>query len=396
MTKVTLDALETAFGGPASVDDGTITAQYWAGRGPVTQINGEKVTFPREMRMKLTQGRPVEPLELIATRGVRCVRWEIKTLWGASVTLYTEIPDVETIGIGDLQQVDPVTFEPTGEVVAAWEAVVAAVQADRERADEASVEAVASAANAGVSAEAAGSDAATAARSAIDAGVARDEAVTAAGTASTAAGDAEAARAGAVDAQGVAESAQAAASASETAAVAARTAAESAQAGAQVAEESATAAQTAGEDAATVATTARTGAEAAEAGAEVAQAAAELARDETIVSVDGPAEWTGHVVLAQHESQSAFLTRRLTGDVTLTPAPGTPGQAYTCTLLLSQDAAGDHEITVVGAGTSYGVPIALSPSANATDLLHLMWTGSVWIAMMGAAQVAVPTSWVVA
>lgn len=261
MTVVTLEALETAFGGPVEVSSGTVTAQYWAGTGPVTKIDGERVIFPREMRAKITDGRPVDPLDLIPTRGLRCVRWEITTAQGTRVKFYTEIPDVVTIGIGDLQQVDPVTFEPTGDVVAAWEAVVAAVQADRERAEAASVEAVASAAAAGVSATSAEGDASAAAGSATDAGAARDEAVTAAGTASTAAGDAETARAGAVAAQGVAESAQAAASASETAAVAARTAAESAQTGAEAAETSATAAQAAAEDAATVATTARTGAE---------------------------------------------------------------------------------------------------------------------------------------
>lgn len=263
MTVVTLEALETAFGGPVEVSSGTVTAQYWAGTGPVTKIDGERVIFPREMRAKITDGRPVDPLDLIPTRGVRCVRWEITTAQGTRVKFYTEIPDVVTIGIGDLQQVDPVTFEPTGDVVAAWEAVVAAVQADRERAEAASAEAVASAATAGVSATSAEGDASAAAGSATDAGAARDEAVTAAGTASTAAGDAETARAGAVDAQGVAESAQAAASASETAAVAARTAAESAQTGAEAAETSAAAAQAAAEDAATVATTARTGAESA-------------------------------------------------------------------------------------------------------------------------------------
>ena len=65
--------------------------------------------------------------------------------------------------------------------------------------------------------------------------------------------------------------------------------------------------------------------------------------------------------------------------------PGIAGLAYTCTLLLT----GEHELTLSGVYTAYGVPLVLSGD----DMVHVMWTGDRWIGLSGAAALAIPGGW---
>ena len=187
MTRVNLSAMETTLGGFAPIKSGVVTATYWAGRGPRVEVAGEQVRFPAPIRVAIVDGAPVADVELVPTRGVACVRWLVEDTQGRrAFERYTEIPDMSVVDFGALTQVDPATFEPTGEVVAGWEATVAEAR-----------EAVAVA---GASASAA----------------------------STAAGEAESARSVAVAARSAAEAASTSASGAAAVAGQARTAAEAA------------------------------------------------------------------------------------------------------------------------------------------------------------------------
>ena len=103
------------------------------------------------------------------------------------------------------------------------------------------------------------------------------------------------------------------------------------------------------------------------------------------------ATWSGAVSLTP--TGPATIRATLTGNVTLTLGAGTAGVSYTVTLDLRQDTVGSRLLTIRGAGTSYAVPIALQTAANSRDIVHLLWTGSDWVALLGAPAVGIPTSW---
>jgi len=147
--------------------------------------------------------------------------------------------------------------------------------------------------------------------------------------------------------------------------------------------------------AATNAATARTDAETAKTAAEAAKTASETARNETIIAVTDLGDRTGAVSLTQLQTRSTYLKTRLTGNAVITPAVGIAGQAYSCTLEIQQDATGSRTVTLVNVGTSYGVTIPLSSAANAVDLIHLLWNGTVWRAFLAGTQLSVPASWAV-
>lgn len=217
---------------------------------------------------------------------------------------------------------------------------------------------------------------------------ARDQAETSAQAASGSAGSATSSAGVAAGHAGDAEQSATAAAGSATSATgsasAASTSAGAAEQSAADATESATAASASASQAAGSAT-------AAAGSATTAQAAAQ----ETIVAVSPLADWSGAVTIPQAQSRSGYLRRRLTGNVVLTLGAGVAGQAYTCTLDLSQDTSGGRTLTIRGALTAYAVAITLSTAANARDVIHLMWTGAEWIAMAAAPSVAIPTSWAV-
>jgi hypothetical protein len=281
-----------------------------------------------------------------------------------------------------------------------------------------------SAAAASTSAGQASASKTAAAQSATDAALAKTGAETAKGaadgSATAAAGSAAAASGSATAASGSATAAAGSASTATTE----RAAAQTARTGAETAKTGAETARTGAETAKTGAETARTGAETARTGAEGARDAAagsataagtsataaagsktaadqvladtRTARDEAMVNVPASASWTGAVTLAQTESRSKYVKRTLTGDVVLTVAAGVAGIAYSCTLELQQDAsATPRALRVNNARTPMGNVIPLSTSANAIDIVQLLWNGSVWTAFLGAPMLGVPASWVV-
>jgi len=165
VTVVNLRGLHTALGVPA-VTSGVVMVEYWAESGPVARVDGADVVFPALITAAIVDGDP-GTLDLVPTRGVCCVKWTVQSDRSAvSVVRFTEIPETGPVVFGTLQQVDPTTFVPTGQVVAAWEAVVADVDALR-------ADAATSAGQASVSAQAAQDAAApvTAAAATINAGL---------------------------------------------------------------------------------------------------------------------------------------------------------------------------------------------------------------------------------
>lgn len=104
--------------------------------------------------------------------------------------------------------------------------------------------------------------------------------------------------------------------------------------------------------------------------------------------------WSGTVTLA--DVAPITHVRTLAGNVTLKLAAPSAGAAFTVTLVLRQDATGGRTLIVQGAGAPYGMPVTLSTAANALDVVHLLWTGDQWVAIPGAASVAVPSGWSVA
>lgn len=113
MTLVNLTGLETMLGGPGVLQSGEASATYWAGNAPFVQVAGAEVIFPTQIRSRITDGAPVDVLDMVPTRGVSCVRWLIRSFTsGAFLERFTEIPDVPSVEFGALARVDPATFAP--------------------------------------------------------------------------------------------------------------------------------------------------------------------------------------------------------------------------------------------------------------------------------------------
>lgn len=99
--------------------------------------------------------------------------------------------------------------------------------------------------------------------------------------------------------------------------------------------------------------------------------------------------WTGVVDLTTLAAAARTMRATLTGNVTLALPTPSPSASYTVTLLLTQDATGSRTLTLPAAAlSSFGVDPVLSTTAGATDLVHLLWTGAAWIALLGAPAVA--------
>lgn len=257
MTVVNLRGLHTALGVPA-VTSGVVMVDYWAGSGPVARVDGADVVFPALITAAIVDGDP-GTLDLVPTRGVCCVKWTVQSDRSTvSVVRFTEIPETGPVAFGALQQVDPATFVPTEDVVAAWEAAIDDVAALRDQA-------AGSAAAAAGSASTASAAATSAAGSASAAG---GSATAASGSASAAAGSASTAATGAATATSKAGAASSSADAAAGSATAAGGSASAAAGSATAAAQSKTDADTA-----------RVAAQAAQAGAETARTGAEAARD---------------------------------------------------------------------------------------------------------------------
>lgn len=80
-----------------------------------------------------------------------------------------------------------------------------------------------------------------------------------------------------------------------------------------------------------------------------------------------------------------YLVRAtLTGTGTITLPTWSSGGAGTITLVLTQDGTGSRTLNFAGAGVKSSAPIVLSTTANATDVVVLLWTGAGWIATLAA------------
>lgn len=123
MTEVSLRGLHTALGEPEPTT-GQVTIEYWAGTKPFVRVAGADVIFPAKIVIPIIEGDP-GTIELAPTLSLCCVKWTVESdkSW-VPVVEYTEIPATGTIDFGSLVKVNPLTFTPTEDNIAAWEAAI--------------------------------------------------------------------------------------------------------------------------------------------------------------------------------------------------------------------------------------------------------------------------------
>lgn len=111
-----------------------------------------------------------------------------------------------------------------------------------------------------------------------------------------------------------------------------------------------------------------------------------------MVLVTGPANTTGSVSLPESALPSTRIWT-LTGNVTLTlPTPvATPTRSGTITLVLIQDATGNRTITWPSSTTLKwpdGIVQQPAAAANSVSVIHLLWTGTQWLGLVGGKSFA--------
>lgn len=263
MTKVNVRVLFESLTDTLEPASGTIRLQAYAGANPRRRIDGADVVFSKAQIITVTNGEPDQEIDLVPTRGLFAWKWEIES-GDRSFNRYTNVPSSPAeVDFEDLKDVDPLSFAPTQQNIAAWKIVVNEARQLRDEARVAAAESLASAAASAQSAE----------ESEASAGDAADSATAAAGSASDAAGSATAAASSATLAGNRAAASDESATSSETSATSAAGSATSAFGYAVDAQNARNAAQTAR----TGSEAARTGAESARTGAEIARTAAESA-----------------------------------------------------------------------------------------------------------------------
>ena len=108
--------------------------------------------------------------------------------------------------------------------------------------------------------------------------------------------------------------------------------------------------------------------------------------------VAGPANVTGTVNLTEAMLPSTRIWT-MTGNVTITlPTPvATPVRSGTITLVLIQDATGNRTVTWPSSATlKWPDGIAQQPAtaAASVSVIHLLWTGSQWLGLLGGKSFA--------
>lgn len=252
--------------------------------GPRKRLDGSELVFARTSAIEVRDGKPVRNIDLIPTDGTFCYQVTVTTTVGAfKLTRHITIPDVAgPVRLGDRPDVDPRTFQPTADVIAAWREVTAEVIAARDGSYAARTAAEAAASTASTAATAADTAKTSASASAAAAGVAAGhagDAATAAGQAATGAGRAASAAEGSArdadaSATGALQSKNAAGTSAGSAATSATEAAGSASTATQQATDAAGSATTASQ-AATTATGAAADAAASKTGADTSAATAD-------------------------------------------------------------------------------------------------------------------------
>lgn len=94
--------------------------------GPRKHLQGADFVFARTTAIDIRDGAPVRDIDLRPTDGTFCYEVRISsTVGGFKLTRHITVPDAPgPIRLGDRPDVDPKTFQPTADVVAAWEGVV--------------------------------------------------------------------------------------------------------------------------------------------------------------------------------------------------------------------------------------------------------------------------------
>lgn len=102
--------------------------------GPRKRLEGSELVFARTSAIQVRDGNPVRDINLIPTDGTFCYQVTVTTTVGAfKLTRHVTIPDAPgPIRLGDRPDVDPRTFQPTADVIAAWREVTAEVIAARD------------------------------------------------------------------------------------------------------------------------------------------------------------------------------------------------------------------------------------------------------------------------
>ncbi len=119
-----------------------------------------------------------------------------------------------------------------------------------------------------------------------------------------------------------------------------------------------------------------------------AQTAAEAARDATEQSVTTGLSWSGTIDLSAVTGPQ-LLRATLTGNITGITLPTlSSARTVTITLILVQDMAGMHTLATSGIQWSYGITPVLSTAAGAVDIIHLLWTGTNWMGLVGGMAMA--------
>ena len=106
--------------------------------------------------------------------------------------------------------------------------------------------------------------------------------------------------------------------------------------------------------------------------------------------------WTGAVNLGADASKEGIIHATLTGNATVTlPTPSSTTPGYTVTLRLKQDSTGGRSVIFKQAFAPWATVITLTPTANAIDLIHLMWSGTEWWVLPSGQAGGIPTGWAI-
>lgn len=130
MRDINLTALHSSIEGMEPIEEGRVTAEYWADGAPWPQIDGAEVIFPRRIVIPIVNGDPVSTLALLPTGAVCCVRLEVEDYLtpGPPVVRFVSVPEGSgTIDFGDLEDVDPdsyVRVDPKPTLIQTIESVI--------------------------------------------------------------------------------------------------------------------------------------------------------------------------------------------------------------------------------------------------------------------------------
>lgn len=163
MTKLNLDTAVMALGGPDALDRGEVTIEYLTSTHPYVLVDGDQVVLPEMIVVPIVDGAPIVDIDLVPTAGLCYVRIVITaTRTGAQLRRNVEIPDLDDVDYGALPEVNPDTYQPTDDTLAAWELAIAQITVLRNAVDAAAAATALDRAAAGTSAFNAGLSAAAA------------------------------------------------------------------------------------------------------------------------------------------------------------------------------------------------------------------------------------------